>query len=50
MLVRVFIHVSASNTQTFGLDIGDSAPMPREISTPEVCDTNLRLRDYIYEY
>ena len=42
-MVRVFIHVSACNTQTFGLNIGDSVPMPSEISTLEVSDTNLRM-------
>ena len=47
MMVRVFIHVSACNTQTFGLYIGDSAPMRREMSTPQVCDTNLRMRVWI---
>ena len=36
MMVGVFV--------CFGLNIGDSAPMPREINTPQVCDTNLRMR------
>ena len=38
MMVRAFIHVSACNINIFGLNIGDSAPMSRETSTPQVCD------------
>ena len=44
MAVRRFIHVSACNIQTFVLNIGDSAPMPREISTPQVSGKYMRIR------
>ena len=40
MTVRVFIHVSC-NTKTYGLNTGDSGSMPREINTPQICDTNM---------
>ena len=47
MMVQVFVHVSACNAQTFGLNIGDPAPIPHEISSPQVCDTNRRMRIWI---
>ena len=49
-MVRVFIHVSASYTQTLGLNISDSTPMPREISTPQFVVQNSVCSYEYYEY
>ena len=49
-MVRMFIHVSACYTQTFDLNISDSAPMPREISTPQSAIQNCVCSYEYYAY